>query len=126
MAWDTYNNPVRASIDFIVSDGDAIVIERFVNHPNPFSTSTTLSFTHNRSGDHLFAALAIYDLTGKLLTTQELSIPDSPYEVQLLELDTRDGIWKNVQGGLYLARLVVRSVTNGSKNERVTKLIIAN
>lgn len=126
MAWDTYNNPARASIDFIVSDGDAIVIERFVNYPNPFSTSTTLSFTHNRSGDHLFAALAIYDVTGKLLTTQELSIPDSPYEVQLLELDTREGIWKNIQGGLYLARLVVRSVTNGSKNERVTKLIIAN
>ena len=126
MAWDTYNNPARASIDFVVSDGEAIVIERFVNYPNPFTTSTTLSFTHNRSGDHLFAALAIYDLTGRLLTTKELSIPDSPYEVELLKLDTREGIWKNVQGGLYLARLVVRSVTNGSKNERVTKLIIAN
>jgi hypothetical protein len=126
MAWDTYNNPARATIDFIVSDGDAIVIERFTNYPNPFSTSTTLSFTHNRSGDHLFAALAIYDITGKLLTTQEMSIPDSPYEVQLLELDTREGIWKNIQGGLYVARLIVRSATNGSKNERVTKLIIAN
>lgn len=126
MAWDTYNNPARASIDFIVSDGEAIVIERFANHPNPFSTSTTLSFTHNRSGDHLFAALAIYDVTGRLLATQEMSIPDSPYEVQLLELDTREGIWKNIQGGLYVARLVVRSGTNGSKNEQVTKLIIAN
>jgi hypothetical protein len=126
MAWDTYNNPAYASIDFIVSDGDAIVIERFVNYPNPFSTSTTLSFTHNRSGDHLFAALAIYDLTGRLLITKELSIPDSPYEVKLLELDTNEGIWKNVQGGLYVARLVVRSVTNGTKNERVTKLIVAN
>jgi hypothetical protein len=126
MAWDTYNNPARATIDFIVSDGDAIVIEQFINYPNPFSTTTTLSFTHNRSGDHLFTALAIYDVTGKLLTTQEMSIPDSPYEVQLLELDTREGIWKNIQGGLYVARLVVRSATNGSKNERVTKLIIAN
>jgi hypothetical protein len=126
MAWDTYNNPARASIDFIVSDGDAIVIERFINSPNPFTTSTTLSFTHNRSGDHLYTALAIYDVTGKLLTTQEMSIPDSPYEVELLELDTREGIWKNIQSGLYVARLVVRSATNGSKNERVTKLIIAN
>jgi len=44
----------------------------------------------------------------------------------LLELDTREDFWKNLKAGLYLARLVVRSVTNGSKNEQVTKLIITN
>lgn len=125
-AWDTHNNPAVQSADFVVSDGNELVIEHFGNYPNPFATSTTLFFTHNRSGDDLATMLAIYDVTGKLLKTQELSIPGSPYEVKLLELDTRDDFWKNLKGGLYLARLVVRSVTNGSKNEQVTKLIITN
>lgn len=125
-AWDTYNNPAVQSVDFIVSDGNGIVIEHFGNYPNPFSTSTTLFFTHNRSGDDLVTMLAIFDVNGRLLKTQELSIPGSPYEVRLLELDTRDNFWRNLKGGLYLARLIVRSVTNGSKNEQVTKLIITN
>lgn len=125
-AWDTYNNPSVRSIGFIVSDGNEIVIERFGNYPNPFTTSTTLFFTHNRSGDDLETVLGIFDITGRLLKTQELSIPASPYEVELLKLDTRDDFWKNLKAGLYLARLVVRSVTNGSKNEQVTKLIITN
>lgn len=125
-AWDTHNNPAVQSVDFVVTDGNEIVIEHFGNYPNPFTTSTTIFFTHNRSGDDLATMLAIYDVTGRLLKTQELSIPGSPYEVKLLELDTRDDFWKNLKGGLYLARLVVRSVTNGSKNEQVTKLIITN
>lgn len=125
-AWDTYNNTGEASIVFIVSDGNDIVIEQFANYPNPFAISTTLFFTHNRSGDDLQTLLSIYDVTGRLLKTQELAITGSPYEVKLLELDTRDEFWRNLKGGLYLARLVVRSVTNGSKNEQVTKLIITN
>ena len=125
-AWDTHNNPAVQATDFVVSDGNDLVIEHFGNYPNPFTTSTTLFFTHNRSGDDLATMLAIYDVTGRLLKTQELSIPGSPYEVELLELDTRDEFWKNLKGGLYLARLIVRSVTNGSKNEQVTKLIVTN
>lgn len=125
-AWDTYNNPAVQTVDFVVTVGNELVIEHFGNYPNPFTTSTTIFFTHNRSGDDLTTMLAIYDVTGQLLKTQEMSIPGSPYEVKLLELDTREDFWKNLKAGLYLARLVVRSVTNGSKNEQVTKLIITN
>jgi Peptidase family C25 len=125
-AWDTHNNLGEASIDFVVSKGDALAIELFGNYPNPFVTSTTLFFTHNRSGDDLMTTLSIFDVTGKLLKTQELTVPSSPYEVKLLELDRQGDFGENLKAGLYLARLIVRSLTNGSKNERVTKLIITN
>ena len=43
-AWDVFNNSAEASIDFIVTDGEALVIESFGNYPNPFSNRTTLFF----------------------------------------------------------------------------------
>lgn len=123
-AWDTHNNPVQSTINFVVTDGTNLTIETFGNYPNPFETSTTLFFTHNRSGDDLHVSLAIYDYTGQVIESYEVEVPASPYQVELLKLN-RDAI-KNRSGGLYFARMLVRSLTNGSKNEQVTKLIISN
>lgn len=123
-AWDTHNNPVQSTVDFIVTDGTNLTIETFGNYPNPFETSTTLFFTHNRSGDDLHVSLAIYDYTGHIIESYEVEVPASPYQVELLKLN-RDAI-KNRSGGLYFARMVVRSLTNGSKSEQVTKLILSN
>jgi len=38
----------------------------------------------------------------------------------------QNALSKKLAPGLYLARLTVRSLSNGSKNEHVTKLIILN
>jgi hypothetical protein len=125
-AWDTHNNPGQAKIDFYVTNGPALVIENFANYPNPFNTATNIFFTHNQSGSNLDAALAIYDYTGALLKSYDFQISESTYQVNLVEL-IRDGDFdKILKPGLYLARLVVRSLADGSKNERVTKLIITN
>ena len=125
-AWDTYNNPAQATIDFFVTETENLVIESFGNYPNPFLTTTHVSFTHNRSGDDLEGTLVLYDGTGHLLHTYQFSIASSSYRINLLELTPGVNIAKNQSGGLYFARLFLRSVTNGSKNERVTKLILSN
>jgi hypothetical protein len=125
-AWDTFNNPGEATLSFIVTDGNEIVVEFFGNYPNPFSSQTTLFFTHNRSGDDLQAAISIFDVAGRELKTQEYLISNSEYQVDLLELNTEKDLGKNLKAGLYLARLVVRSLSNGSKSELVTKLILTN
>lgn len=124
--WDTHNNPAQAKVDFVVTDGNALAIEEFANHPNPFNTSTNLFFTHNQAGNDLEASLIIYDYTGSTLRNYNFSIPESTHQVNLLELTREDAINKNLTSGLYFARLIVRSLADGSKNERVTKLIIAN
>jgi hypothetical protein len=125
-AWDVYNNSAEASIDFVVTDGETLVIESFGNYPNPFVETTTLFFTHNRSGDDLQAQVFIYDLSGAMLKSQDLMITESDYRVDLLRVNSPDDFGKKLLAGLYLARLIVRSLTNGSKNEQVTKLIILN
>ncbi len=125
-AWDTYNNPAESKIDFIVTDGQSIVIESFGNYPNPFIEKSTLFFTHNSTGDDLEAHLFIYTPAGKLLKSLEIPIQDSEYRVNLYEMNNSENVDKKLPAGLYLARLIVRSLTNGSKNEQVTKLIILN
>ncbi|HEY9004675.1 MAG TPA: type IX secretion system sortase PorU [Ohtaekwangia sp.] len=125
-AWDTYNNPAQAQIDFVVTNGDALVIETFANYPNPFLGETTLYFTHNRAGDNLEAELFIYSTTGQQLKNYTFSIAESPYRVDLLTFDGTTDAGKKLMPGLYLARVAVRSLTNGSKNERLTKLIVVN
>ncbi|MDH4088887.1 MAG: type IX secretion system sortase PorU [Cyclobacteriaceae bacterium] len=125
-AWDTYNNPGQATINFIVTDGQILVIETLGNIPNPFQNETKLFFTHNRSGDDLQGQLYIYSITGQVMKTYDFDIPDSPYHVDLLEINGLTDFGKKLPGGVYLARLAVRSLTNGAKSERVTKLIVVN
>jgi hypothetical protein len=124
--WDTHNNPTSATMHFVVTDGEALAIEDFANYPNPFNESTTIFFTHNQAGEDLEANLMIYDYTGSAIMFYEFSIPASTNQVKLLELTRDEAIDKKLKPGLYLARLLVRSLADGSKNERVTKLIITN
>jgi hypothetical protein len=125
-AWDTHNNPGETSIEFVVTDGEDLVIETLGNFPNPFVTETSVFFTHNRSGDDLEAQLVIFAADGMQLKTYTYDIPASSYRVDLGEINNLYDFEKKLPGGLYLARLIVRSLTNGSKTERVAKLIVVN
>lgn len=125
-AWDVHNNPSTASLSFLVTDGQEIVIEAFGNYPNPFDESSTFFFTHNRSGDDLRAQLFIVNLAGKLIKSAEIPIANSGYHINLIEFNAFEESGEKLPPGLYLARLIVRSMSNGSKNEKVTKLIILN
>lgn len=125
-AWDVHNNPAKASVSFIVTEGESLVIETFGNYPNPFKETTTLFFTHNRSGDDLEAQLFILTPKGELIRSVEISVAESEYHINLTELNTWEESGKKLPPGLYFARVVVRSLSNGSKNEKVTKLIVLN
>lgn len=125
-ASDTYNNRSSSKIDFVVTDGNQIVIDDFVNYPNPFSDYTTLEFVHSRVGEDLEVDLKIYDITGKLMNTMLFSIPVSQYRVTLDSWNGEDTQGNKLGTGVYLAKLSVRSLLDGSKNEQFTKLIILN
>ncbi len=125
-AWDIHNNPGQATIEFVVTADDNLVIETLANFPNPFQSETSVFFTHNRSGDDLQAQLVIYSASGVQLKTYEFNLPASAYHVDLGQINNLYDFGKKLPAGIYLARLAVRSLTNGSKNERVTKLIVVN
>jgi hypothetical protein len=124
-AWDVNNNSSESTIEFVVT-GEELRVETFGTYPNPFVEKSMLFFTHNRSGDELQAQVFIQKATGELVGTAEINVPESGHHVDLLEINAGGLGDKKLAPGLYLARLIVRSLTNGSKNERVTKLIILN
>lgn len=124
--WDTYNNPGQATVSFVVTDNDLLMLESFGNYPNPFDHKTTFYFTHNRAGDDLQATLILLDMAGQQLKQYDLDIPSSAYQVNLLEVEDLKAFGKKLPQGIYFARLAVRSLSDGSKSERVTKLIVLN
>ncbi len=125
-ASDTYNNRNTATVEFVVTDGTEIQIEEFYNYPNPFSETTTLQFTHSRPGEDLETFLTIYDLAGKHVLNQQFDVVSSQYRVTLTEWDGRTADGSKLNRGIYIGRLSVRSLVDGSKNEQYTKLIILN
>jgi hypothetical protein len=125
-ASDTYNNTAANTINFVVSDGSQVQIEQFYNYPNPIETNTKFVFTHNRPGEDLQTFLTIYNLTGQEVLSQEYSIAESQYQVTLPEWNGEGAERTKLGHGLYLAKLLVRSLKDGSNNERIAKFIIMN
>jgi len=127
-ASDTYNNRSTVSVDFVVSDGTGISVTDFENYPNPFNSHepTSFHFYHTRAGEDLEATIAIYDIAGRPTSTIQYSIPFSPYQVVLGEWNGTNADGTKYSPGIYVARLSVRSLADGSQSTQATKLIILN
>ncbi len=125
-AWDVYNNPASATVDFTVPKENQLVIEQLYNFPNPFSNSTTIQFAHSRAGEDLEVFATIVDIAGQPVNTITFEINSSPYLVTLPEWDGTNTAGLKLGNGIYLLRLSIRSLLDGSKNEQISKLIILN
>lgn len=125
-ATDTFGNSSSASITFYVSDQSGIQIEQWLNYPNPFSSSTVFHFKHNRSGEDLEAAVTIFDRMGKVVLYNTYQIGSSSYKVDLPPWDGTSVDGNKLAEGLYLMKLSVRSLLDGTKNERIAKVILLN
>ncbi|MDH4058349.1 MAG: C25 family cysteine peptidase, partial [Cyclobacteriaceae bacterium] len=125
-AWDVYNNGSSSRINFVVTSDNQLIIEELKNYPNPFSDITTIQFSHNRSGEDLEAFVTIFDNAGRPVATMNYEIANSQYLVTLLDWNGTNTAGSKLGNGIYLLRLSVRSLLDGSKNEQISKLIILN
>ncbi len=125
-ASDTFGNSSVTSISFYVSEQSGIQVEQWLNYPNPFTTSTTFHFKHNRSGEDLEALVTIFNAVGQPVWSTTYLIYGSAYQVDLPGWDGTSADGTKFGAGLYLLKLSVRSVLDGSKNEKITKVIISN
>lgn len=123
---DSYNNTTLATIDFVVTDGNGLEINQLSNYPNPVITETKFWFTHNRPGEDLEATLVIYNLAGQVLISQNYTIAESQYLVTLPDWSIDHAQGTKPGPGLYIARLFVRSLLDGSNNEKNAKFILTN
>ena len=107
-------------------DDEDLTIEKLINYPNPFSDYTTFSFETNRAGDDLEILVEVISMQGKLVKQFVYTEENSESRISDIVWDGKNQNGSNILGGLYILRLSVRSLSDGSKNQANKKLIIIN
>lgn len=101
-AWDMLNNVSEKNVSFVVTDSRNVKAGKLVNFPNPFSSSTRISFSHNHPGEKLQAVITISDLSGRVVRTigpVELQSPSSG--INILEWDGATDQGYRLGSGIY-------------------------
>ncbi|MBO0938656.1 type IX secretion system sortase PorU [Fibrella sp. HMF5335] len=113
-AYDLSNNAADATLTFVVTDKPPLSLRPMTAFPNPFSDKTTITATHNRPGDNLDWSLVVFDATGKLLSEQQGQCPGCPSPLVISGWDGRESSGLSLVNGLYIYKLQVHSVSDGS------------
>ncbi len=128
--WDTYNNSNEKRVEFYVSDQPVIRLYNVMNYPNPIeigkNSETTFTFEHDRQGEELIIDLNIYDMMGSIKFSADLTIDDSQSKVDDLTWRPSNASGDDLQPGIYLYRLSVKSTLDGASSEVIKRLIIIN
>jgi len=72
-AWDVLNNSGTASLEFVVTEAEDLVVRNVFNYPNPTTGPTRFVFEHNQPvGTPARIQVRIYSLSGQPLRTLEV------------------------------------------------------
>ncbi len=123
-AWDVFNNPAEAHIEFIVSEKDQLTMENLRNYPNPFVDFTNFTFEHNRAGEDLDIHLQIFNSNGSIVKETKYDLYQSFTTASGIEWDGRNTSGQKVRPGLYYYKIIVRSTLDGAMAQLYQKLII--
>jgi hypothetical protein len=121
--WDVHNNSSEAQTEFIVESSAELALDHVLNYPNPFTTSTTFMFEHNRPYSMLDAQVQIFTVSGKLIKTIQGKIFNEGFRSEELQWDGLDDFGDRIGKGVYLYKLKVRTA-DGSSAEKFEKLVI--
>ena len=123
-AWDVYNNPVTAEIQFIVAGDDTITLSNVLNYPNPFVNYTEFWFTHNRPYEPLEVQVQVMTITGKIVWTKNQIITTEGFLSKEINWNGKDDFGDSIGKGVYVYKLTVRSTLTNMKSEKFEKLVI--
>lgn len=121
---DVYNNEGEAEIEFNVLQDRQLTIDKLMNFPNPFREFTRFSFEHNRAGDDLEIDINVYSMQGKLVKHLYYLEKNSNSRIADIVWDRTQENGSNMLNGVYIFRISVRSLMDGSKNQANQKLVI--
>jgi len=120
-AWDTHNNSSTEEVDFEVRTGDGTDVFHVVNYPNPFSRNT--AFTMQRvSSTPVDVRIRIYTVAGRMIKELEAwSVTDRFVQIPW---DGRDREGNEVANGVYLYKVIMRSMDGSETKEVIEKLAV--
>ncbi|OUD35534.1 type IX secretion system sortase PorU, partial [Flavobacterium sp. FPG59] len=123
-AWDVYNNPITAEIQFVVVGNDTLTLSKVLNYPNPFVNYTEFWFTHNKPFEPLEVQVQVMTVTGKIVWTKNQIITTDGFLSKELTWNGRDDFGDKLGKGVYVYKLTVKSNATNKKAEKFEKLVI--
>ena len=123
-AWDVYNNPITAEIQFIVVGDETITLTHVLNYPNPFVSYTEFWFTHNKPFEPLDVQIQVMTITGKVVWTKNQIITTEGFLSKEITWDGKDDFGDKIGKGVYIYKLTVKSSLTNKKTEKFEKLVI--
>jgi len=123
-AWDVYNNPITAEIQFVVVGNESIALTNVLNYPNPFVNYTEFWFSHNRPFEPLEVQVQVITITGKVVWTRNQIITTEGFLSKEISWDGKDDFGNRIGKGVYVYKLTVKSNLTNSKAEKIEKLVI--
>jgi len=122
-AWDIFNNPSEASIDFVVKTDTKLLLAHVLNYPNPFTTKTAFYFEHNQPAETFDILIHIFTVSGKLVNTLQSTQFLEGNRSFPIDWDGRDQYGDKIGKGVYIYRLTVRN-SQGEVAEKIEKIAI--
>ena len=123
-AWDVYNNPITAEIQFVVAGDESITLSNVLNYPNTFVSYTQFWFTHNRPFEPLEVQVQVITVTGKVVWTRNQIVSTDGFLSREITWDGRDDFGDKIGKGVYIYKLTVKSNVTNSMSEKYEKLVI--
>jgi hypothetical protein len=122
-AWDILNNSGVGTVDFVVQASEEAQIDRVVNYPNPFTTSTSFGFDHNQSGVALYITIEIYSVSGAMVKTIQTISGGESSRVDNIGWDGTDQYGDKLGRGTYLYQVYYKT-SSGKSAFKYQKLVI--
>lgn len=123
-AWDVYNNPITAEIQFVVVGEETIALDNVLNYPNPFVNYTEFWFSHNRPFEPLEVQVQVMTITGKIVWTKNQTVTTDGFLSREITWDGKDDFGDRIGKGVYIYKLTVKSTLSNKKAEKIEKLVI--
>ncbi|OIN60470.1 type IX secretion system sortase PorU [Arsenicibacter rosenii] len=124
-AWDVNNNSGEGTLTFRVSDKPGLAVTSLMAYPNPVVQQATIQMKHNRPGDALDWTVQILDVSGRLLTAQTGGCTDCSATVSVTEWAGQAANGVLLPNGLYIYRLQVRSVGDGTEAKGAGRVFLS-
>jgi len=115
-AWDNCNNSSAIDVEFTVVSGDQLIMRDLLNYPNPFSTTTEITFWINQDCD---VCIKIYTLSGRLIRT--IDDLNAEYGFNHFYWDGLDQDQNILANGVYLYKVSANRL-NGTQRKFVHEI----
>ena len=123
-AWDVYNNPITAEIQFVVVGDESVTLKNVLNYPNPFVSYTEFWFSHNRPFEPLEVQVQVMTITGKIVWSKNQTVTTDGFLCREITWDGKDDFGDRIGKGVYVYKLTVKSTLSNKKTEKIEKLVI--